>query len=1575
MPTVEFSGTAVPPADFLAAYYDEVPREDREPYDTGRLESRAVAHFRSGLTRTPGAEAWVGLIPDKDSAVLGVVTDDAPFMVDSVLAEVTRRGLGIHLVVHPTFSVVRDPGGRLTAITPATRQQESLVETWICVEISDSLRSEDVEALLDGIRRVISDVRLVVRDWQKMRRKAVDVAEALPDVPAERAGHGIEIARSLLRWLTSNHFVFIGYRAYELIRGPSEDHLKAVEGTGLGILSHGDARPRPLTETARKSLRRPPAFVVTKANSKSTVHRDAHLDYIGIKTYDAAGEVTGEHRFLGLFTSSVYNGPVEDMPVVADKIKAVIAQSGLASTSYSGRHLISVLETYPPDELFQIGVGDLYQKTSQIMRMQERRRCRVFLRADSYGRFVTALVYLPRDRYNTSVRIRVEDELRQVFAAVDVEHEARVTSSALARIFFTVWLPPGEIPSVAEADLERRVSRAVRSWPEGILDVLREIHPGPEAETLSKRWGESFPAEYRVQYSVEDARADITRLEQLDSGGPAPAARLYVDPRQPWRPEGNGRMRLYLREPESLTHILPFFEHLGLEVLEERPYEIVDSGSRTFFLYDLSVRYPVESSGPQALALVPDAFSAALTGLAESDLLDGLVLRQGFPWRIVSLLRSYAKYWRQLGTSHSFDFMASTLLAHPLVTRELVTLFSAKFDPDMDGSDREWRVRKADAAVTEAVSAVPTLDAGFVLETFASLIRATVRTNFYQDKEYISTKFDPSAIEVLPKPRPTHEVWVYSPRIEGVHLRFGKTARGGLRWSDRKEDFRTEVLGLVKAQAVKNAVIVPDGAKGGFYSKAAAGLAGREQLLAEGQECYRIFIRGLLDITDNIHFEERGQLTIPPPRVVRYDGDDPYLVVAADKGTAAFSDIANGVAGSYDYWLGDAFASGGSVGYDHKRMGITARGAWESVRSHFSEIGIDPQASDFTAAGIGDMSGDVFGNAMLLSRHIRLVAAFDHRHIFLDPEPDAAASFDERQRLFSLPRSTWDDYDRSLISPGGGVWPRDARRIPLSPPAAEALGIDPAVESISPPDLLRAILIAPVDLLYNGGIGTYIKAAGESHANAGDRVNDAFRINGNEVRARVVVEGGNLGVTQAGRVEAALNGVLINTDAIDNSAGVDCSDHEVNIKILLAQEIRAGRLPAAERAQFLDGLTAEVADLVLSDNTAQNALLLTERRCPPAAVPSYERLMQFLEGKGELDRRLEGLPDSQTLEERIARGNGLTSPELAVLAAYSKNILAAAVRSHNLIRDPYFESVLRRYFPDPVVARFGAQLNLHPLRDDIIATVVANETVNIGGITAVFRLMEETSSDEAGTARAFVIANEVFRLRELTSGLVGLGAELSAEKRSRIHLDIQRALDTAMRWFIQHDHHLPVADCVQLYRPVVETLRHRLAELLVGSDKLAVLSLLDTAREWRIPESIAMAWAELHETLALLNIARVQQVTAKPLEVVAPTYFAVHNRFRIEEILNRIDGLPSTTKWQAMGRASLREDLSTVVPELTVAVLARGSQAPVADQVSDWEERHHDRLLASQRLLESAPAGSFEALTTHVGTLRKAAGS
>ncbi|WP_051388876.1 NAD-glutamate dehydrogenase [Arthrobacter sp. 35W] len=1563
------TGAPAPLEQFIHDYLQDVPAEDREPYGPGGLEVRAAAHYRAAANRGSG-ETLVGLIDGGPRSVLYVVADDKPFLVDSLLAECTRRLLGIQLVIHPIFAVDRDGNGALTGLHrprqahPAESAEPVHRESWITVEFQGRLAEDDAQALVAGVERVLADVDAAVADWHAMRRTATELADGLPQgVPAS------ESAGELLRWLARDNFVFVGYREYSLVRGASVDSLEAVEGTGLGVLRAGGRPRRRIEGAARTAAREAVPVTVTKANARSTVHRDAHLDYISIKAFDGHGNVAGEHRFLGLFTASVYNGPARGIPVVADKIQAVVDGGGLDADSHSGRRLMSILEGYPRDELFQIGLADLAGKARGILALQERRRSHVFLREDSYGRFVTALVYIPTDRDNSDVRARIQRELGRAYDALAVDCEAGGPVSALARILFTIWLPLHGPKRPSEADLRQRVAHAARSWSEGILDALREALPEQEAEPRFQRWAEAFPAEYRIKFDVEEAREDINRFERLEQHGPASGALLRVDPQSGG--DRAGRVRLYVRSPQSLTKILPYFEHLGLEVLNERPYEIVDADSLEFFIYDLSVVQPAGAIDVETL--LPAAFDAVLAGEAESDVLNGLVLRQGIGWRLVAVLRCYARYWRQLGVSHSYEFVAATLQAYPAATAALLDLFAAKFDPGLDARDRAGWTAQADQRLSTSIEDVSTLDAAFVLDTFASLVRATVRTNFYQGKPHISVKFDPSGIDAMPLPRPAHEAWVYSPMVEGVHLRYGKTARGGLRWSDRQEDFRTEVLGLVKAQAVKNAVIIPDGAKGGFFAKNLPDASDRAGRLAAGQECYRTFIRGLLDITDNLEFDGDRPSVVAPPRVVRHDDDDSYLVVAADKGTAPFSDIANEVAQGYGFWLGDAFASGGSVGYDHKQMGITARGAWESVKVHFSELKIDPQTADFTAIGIGDMSGDVFGNGMLQSRHTRLVAAFDHRHIFLDPDPDARGSYEERERLFALPRSSWADYDSSLMSAGGGVWPRDARSVPLSPEVRKALGVDPAIESMSPPRLLQAILCAPVDLLYNGGIGTYVKAAAESHSDIGDRANDAIRVNGSALRARIVAEGGNLGLSQAGRIEAALNGVLINTDAIDNSAGVDCSDHEVNIKILVDQQIRAGRLAASERAAFLHSLTDEVAGLVLADNVAQNVLLLTDRRFSAASFPNYERLMQFLEERGQLDRGIEFLPSSEALRERIEQGHGLTSPELSILAAYAKNTLADSIRSSPLVQDAYFESALRGYFPQAVVSRFGTALDRHPLRDDIVATTLANDAINIGGTTAIFRLMEETSATEAEAIKSFAIASELFGLRELSNRLVHLPTDMPAEKWSRIHLDIRRVLDRAMRWFIQHDHGLPIADSVALYRPVVDGLLSHLPELLTGNDREETTHLLSSAKDWGLPETLARTWAELREAFTLLDIARVNQLTGAPLAAIAPVYYAVHERFQIENLLTLIDRLPRSSKWQAMARASLRDDLSDVAPQLTIAVLGGGASAAAGDQLSRWEALHHKRLAEAERLLQSAPENSFEALAAFISTLRKSA--
>ncbi|CAM3256259.1 NAD-specific glutamate dehydrogenase [Arthrobacter ulcerisalmonis] len=1596
------------PEGFMADYYQHLAEEDARSYSATTLAARVQRHREVAAQRQTG-RSLVSISDEADSSVVFVVTDDMPFLVDSVNGEIIRQNAAIKLVVHPLFVAIRNrETGALTKVNKvpahlgissgdtaampsishliAQGENASHMESWIAVEInriSDAAKDE----LIAGLHRILNDVRAAVEDWPKMRHKALSIADSLGQAPNPADIAELGQAQDLLRWLDSGNFTFLGYREYDLVTQNGEDVLELRRDSGLGLLRTTADSPhvQHLTETGQKMAREKRALVITKANSRSTVHRSAYLDYIGIKSFDAAGNVNGERRFIGLFATSAYTGSVLNIPLVREKVGAVLSSAGFPPDSHSGKDLLGILETYPRDEMFQIEAADLTATALGIQKLQERRRTRLFLRPDIYGRFMSALVYLPRDRYTTNVRLRIERELRETFAAESIDYEARMTESALARLFFRIRLPK----SVAAAEvnvqeLEARLVMAARSWSEGIADVLREGREISAAKQLAAIWSEAFPASYRVDYEVEDALEDIQRFEMYGAAAERtsgirqerPGVHVYLPDGAGTTLEEDARVKLYLLEPKSLSQILPFFHNLGLEVLDERPFEIETADDRDFFLYDLGLKYPAGVDPLGTGELLADSFGAAVSGNTESDSFDRLVLREGLSWRQVTVLRAYARYMRQMGNTNSFEFMADTLLANPAVTRGMISLFGARFDPSQPDADREAAQASVREELLAAIEDVATLDADRVLRIFVNLIEATLRTNYFQGKTHLSFKLDPVQIDGLPFPRPMFEIWVYSPRVEGAHLRFGAVARGGLRWSDRREDFRTEVLGLVKAQTVKNAVIVPTGAKGGFFAKQLPDPAiDRGAWMSEGIESYKTFIRGLLDITDNLVTEDGLEKVVPPSNVVRHDGDDTYLVVAADKGTASFSDIANGLAEEYGFWLGDAFASGGSVGYDHKAMGITARGAWESVKRHFSELDLDTQSQPFTVVGVGDMSGDVFGNGMLLSRHIRLVAAFDHRHIFLDPTPSEESSFVERERLFALPRSSWDDYDRSLISAGGGVFPRQSKSIPLSPEVRSVLGLPAGTTQLSPTELLRAILLAPADLLYNGGIGTYVKASAETQASVGDKANDAIRVDGRDLRVKVVGEGGNLGMTQRGRIEAALQGVILNTDAIDNSAGVDCSDHEVNIKIFVDRMMAAGKLSAAERSEFLASMTEEVGRLVLEDNIDQNILLLNDRTRVAEWSPSYERLMDWLETRADLKRDLEALPTTDSLQERLQQGQGLTSPELSVLAAYAKIELAAALRDSDLANDPWFRQTLRAYFPQQLRERFDEELDTHPLRREIIATVVANDIINLGGITFAFRVMEETSASEVAVAKAFVALREIYGLDSMVAELNSLPASFPTEQWSAIHLDIRRLLDRAVRWLLgQASMSAPIAEMVADFKPTVEPLRARLLDYLRGTDHDRVSEWLDKAREWDLPADLAVRWAELFESFALLDIAKIAKVRDDSVPDIAGVYFTVFNRFHVDGLLERISSLPRQDRWQALARAALRDDLYSTVMDMTTAVLdATSAGLEPQSRIEGWEQQNAEQLARAKTMFDevnSLEADDMASLSVALRLLR-----
>jgi glutamate dehydrogenase len=1568
---------------FLRRYYKHVATEDllaRQPED---LIGAALSHRALAQQRPVGTASVRVFTPSIDEhgwstghTVIEIITDDMPFLVDSVSAEMGREGRALHLVVHPQLAVRRDATGALQEIldvslagsTPKDLPYDAVIESWMHVEIDRESHPAQLTEIADRVRGVLADVRVAVEDWPKMCQTAMAMAESLDTAPPTGVNAAeVKDARDLLMWLADGHFTFVGYREYALIEVDGEDALQPVPQTGLGILRYDPQMSSGsfsrLSASARAKAHDPHILVVTKANSRSTVHRLTYLDYIGVKQFDADGKVTGERRFLGLFTSTAYTESVRDVPVLGRKVDDVLAMAGFSPASHSGKDLLTILETYPRDELFQISLDDLYETATAVMYLEERRRTRLFLRRDDYGRFMSCLVYIPRDRYTTAVRLRMEEILRQAFDGATVDYTTRVSESMLARLHFVVRPPQGTpVPDVDAELLERRLVDATRTWVEDLAEALRVDLGEEQAARLVGLYGRAFPEAYKEDFSPRIAVSDLRHIEALE--GPA-ALRLNLY-EEPGAAPNERRFKLYTTAALSLTRVLPVFTHLGVEVVDERPYEVDRSDGVTVQVYDFGLARPSSNEWSrqhreQARELFQDAFAAVWSGAAESDGLNGLVLGAGLTWRQVSILRMYAKYLRQTGSTFSQEYVESALLANCAITSDVVSVFEERFDPDRYGGEAtaEGRAAAADTVIQRIKSAlddVDSLDQDRILRSLLALVRATLRTNYFQRgergevKPYISVKLDPKSVPDLPAPRPAYEIWVYSPRVEGVHLRFGKVARGGLRWSDRREDFRTEILGLVKAQMVKNAVIVPTGAKGGFVPKSGPSMtADREGWLAEGIACYTTFISALLDITDNLV----GGQVAPPPRVVRHDEDDTYLVVAADKGTATFSDIANGVAIGYGFWLGDAFASGGSAGYDHKAMGITAKGAWESVKRHFRELGLDTQTEDFTVVGVGDMSGDVFGNGMLLSEHIRLVAAFDHRHVFVDPTPDAATSYAERRRLFELPRSSWDDYDRSLISEGGGIWPRSAKSVPVSEQMVAALGLPKNTSSMTPAELLKAILGAPVDLLWNGGIGTYVKASGESNAEVGDRANDAIRVTGNGLRCRVVGEGGNLGLTQLGRIEAARNGVRVNTDAIDNSAGVDCSDHEVNIKILLGQIVADGDLTTKQRNSLLVDMTDDVSRLVLRDNYEQNVLLGNARAQEHSMLPVHQRLIHWLEERGDLDRAIEYLPSDVEIARRHDEGAGLTSPEFSVLVAYAKLVLKRELLGTDLPDDPWLGRNLREYFPPQLVERYGDRLDGHPLRREIVINAVVNSMVNRGGITFGFRAEDETGATAEQVARAYLVCREIYDLPAYVADVEALDNKVSTAAQTALYLEFRRLLDRAVRWFIaSRPGQLDVESEVNRFRETVRELGPRVPELLVGAEHRRWERRTKELAKVGVPEDMSGRAAALLDAFSLLDVTEIAADTGRAASEVAPVYFSLSERYGVDAMLGRITALPREDRWDALARASLRIDLYAALESLTVAVLTSTADGDPHHRITQWEKANAEALARARATID-----------------------
>ncbi|MES9516927.1 NAD-glutamate dehydrogenase [Rhodococcus erythropolis] len=1591
---VRQQGTGLDEATLLTrlreAFFTHIDEGDSDDVINGRSDRVLLAHLALGRRRTPGTAEWRVYRPSGSEglgAAVQIVTDDMSLLVESVTAMLNRQGVGISQFAHPILTVERDDSGNLMSLG-----DRGIQESWMHVQLDSEVEDSALDAIEAHLGKVLADVRQVVGDTPDMKALQLRIADELASA-AETASGRItpeefsDTAR-LLRWMADGNYAVLGYRRFE----GTKDGSRTVAGSGLGVLRSDAVTEGPMSLPPVADLPDRPLLVLTQGSFPATVHRAVYPYFVGVSILDDEGNIVGEHRFLGVFTVVALHENVLAIPLIERRVREVIARAGVDLHSYSGQAMLEVIQSFPRTELFSSDAETLFETVHAVHSIGLRRQVRLFVREDTFGRFVSCLVYLPRDRYTTRVRLAMQHLLWREFGPGTVDYTARVTENDLALLHVTIRRDPDSEPvrlDVSEANRERvqaLLTEASRSWDDRITDLVRES-PGVDPE-LVQRYSRVLPDGYKEDFEPSRALADIARLEALAPGAIDVLLYRAVD-----SAPGAWRFTLFVGgDGISLSQVLPVLQSLGVEVLDERPHVVQRLDGVQCWIYDFGLSVPadlrasvevdLDAQVPLETSTAPltevqkrftAAFGAVWFGRAEADRFNELVLRAGMSWRQAVVLRAYAKYLRQATFPYSQFHIEGIALTHPQTAFALVQLFEAMFDPEKQD---DIRVAELDEQLRASIDEVLSLDADRILRGMFSLVKATLRTNFYvvdaddRSRDYLSVKLDPSRISELPKPRPAFEIYVYSPEVEGVHLRFGAVARGGLRWSDRREDFRTEVLGLVKAQAVKNAVIVPVGAKGGFVVKnpplpTGDPVADRTATLETGKACYTTFISGLLDITDNVH-AATGEV-VTPDRVVRKDDQDRYLVVAADKGTATFSDLANSVAAKYDFWLGDAFASGGSVGYDHKGMGITARGAWESVKRHFRELGVDTQTEDFTTVGVGDMSGDVFGNGMLLSRHIRLVGAFDHRHIFLDPNPDAASSFVERQRLFELPRSSWADYDKSLISEGGGVWDRTVKSVPIAESIRIALGLAEGVTKLSPPELMQAILSAPVDLLWNGGIGTYVKASTETNAQVGDKSNDAVRVDGQDLRVKVIGEGGNLGVTALGRIEFSANGGHINTDAIDNSAGVDCSDHEVNIKILLDSLVRSQLLPTQERNPLLASMTDDVAALVLADNIAQNALLGISRVTAPQMLGVHRRQLTDLTRARGLDRKLEALPTDKEIERRLEVGVGLTSPELATLTAHVKLSLKDDLLATELPDNDFFAQQIPQYFPTAVRDRFDTEIKAHPLRRQIVATMLVNEVIDNGGITYAYRLAEETGASSTDSIRAYAAVREVFALDEVWSRIRSAG--VSAEIENELIVESCRLLDRASRWFLANRPQ-PIAVGAEVARysaayrataPLVPGLLagHQLDDLLVRAQ-----SVIDRGA----PEALALDVFRLLDVYCLLDIADIADIADHDITEVAELYYALDAHLGIDWLLSAVSGLERGDRWHSLARLALRDDLYSSLRQLTMEVLAGGEpgESP-QEKIDEWESTNASRLSrARAALVEIFESGTLDLATLSV---------
>ena len=1574
------------PRAFAELLFDHTTIEDLANYDAAALAFLAEQAWEHVQRRTAGsADIRVinPMMPDgREISVLEVLNDNMPFLFDSTMAELAERGIEVTLVAHPIIAVERDEQGKLlrfygeTLTEGAKGERESLIHFHVARLDADA----DRQKLIEGLSKTLNDVRACVTDWRAMRARVEQAIKSFNSNPPPLSIEEIAEANQFLQWLCADNFTFLGLREYRFsLDTDAADDIST--GEGLGILRDPDVKVLRrgtemvvMTPEIREFMREPTIFMVVKANVSSCVHRRVRMDYVGIKLYTPDGRIEGELRLVGLFTSGAYTRSARQIPYVRHKVSRVLQRAGFDPNSHSGKALMHILEEYPRDELFQVDVDTLYNFVMEILILYERPRVRALARVDKFDRFVSILVFIPREKYDTDVRARVGAFLALVYKGTLAASYVSLPEGSLARVHCIIARFEGKTPVVERATLEAGISTIAATWADKLKVALTASTDGMRARMLGNRYAQAFTGGYTEVFDAERAIADIAAIERLTPARPVAISVHRIEGEHD--PTHFGLKVFSHAAPLSLSYRVPVIENHGLRVVNERTYQIVPratSAPQAVWLHDMTI----ETSDGNPIVIRAEfsrrleaSIMAVVGDRAESDGYNALILRTALSWREISAIRALSRYLRQIRAPFSQDYMWETLRNNTAIATSIVALFRARFDPNLVATDAERSARETTilAEIEEQLKSVASLDEDRILRRFTNLVQATVRTNLWQigqdghPRPVISFKFDAHKIEDLPAPRPLYEIFAYSTRVEGIHLRFGKVARGGLRWSDRPQDFRTEILGLVKAQQVKNAVIVPVGAKGGFVPKRLPSPSNREAWIAEGTEAYRIFVRSLIELTDNLD----GDTIVPPDDTVRHDGDDPYLVVAADKGTATFSDIANAISAEKGHWLGDAFASGGSQGYDHKKMGITARGAWEAVKRHFRELGTDIQAVPFTAAGVGDMSGDVFGNGMLLSSVAKLVAAFDHRDIFIDPSPDPALSHAERLRLFKLPRSSWQDYDKSLISQGGGVFSRSLKAIPLAAEVRALLDLDKP--QATPFEVMTAILKAPVDLLWFGGIGTYIRASGESDDQAGDRANDPIRVTGADIRARVIGEGANLGATQRGRIEAAQKGVKLNTDAIDNSAGVNTSDVEVNIKIALARPEREGQLSPGDRNSLLAAMTDEVGALVLRNNYLQTLALSLAERKGVADNGFLARLMQSLDGRGLLDRAVEFLPDDVAITERTRRGQPFTRPELAVLLAYAKLTLYDDLLASNVPDDPHLARELSQYFPREVRDKFLDSVEFHRLRREIISTNLANAVINRGGPACVVRLIDETDADVPTIAMAFVAVDDSYGLNRLNDAIDALDNKIDGQLQLGLYAAVQDLLHSRVVWYVRNVNFGAGLEAVisrfgPHIREIAAGLDNNLPQDIQAGRSKRRQDLIDGG----VPAALAGELADLDALVSAPDIVTVAERTNRSIGDTAMTFFAAEANFRLDRIIAAARGVPANDFFDRLAIDRAVDQIAAAERKLVADMLATDQSGQQAAE--NWLAAHPKATRIRRSVEEIAASGLTQARLTVAANL------